>query len=132
MSTTKNDSKKTAGGGKSSSKIFAADIYLSRNPSTKHNREPKTLSKQSDDSANMNTDLTNSRTTGKQMNYQTKVNEKVSKKLQSLSHIPPNRKVGRTGSTGFVLPPMNKGIPEENRRSYTLVLDLDETLVHFD
>ena len=66
------------------------------------------------------------------MNYQTKVNEKVSKKLQSLSHIPPNRKVGRTGSTGFVLPPMNKGIPEENRRSYTLVLDLDETLVHFD
>lgn len=27
---------------------------------------------------------------------------------------------------------MNKGIPEENHKQYTLVLDLDETLVHFD
>ena len=31
-----------------------------------------------------------------------------------------------------LLPPMNHGRNEEDHKEYTLVLDLDETLVHFD
>lgn len=32
----------------------------------------------------------------------------------------------------YLLPPLNYGLGEEHHRQYTLVLDLDETLVHFD
>ena len=44
-----------------------------------------------------------------------------------------NPKVTRkSNSLHSILPPLNYGIREENHRQYTLVLDLDETLVHFD
>jgi hypothetical protein len=33
----------------------------------------------------------------------------------------------------YLLPPLNYNISrEQDRREYTLVLDLDETLIHFD
>lgn len=51
-------------------------------------------------------------------------------KANSLS----SKVVARKGSNiqSYLLPPLNFGLPEEHHRQYTLVLDLDETLVHFD
>ena len=46
-----------------------------------------------------------------------------------MSQAPPSRKLG---GVRHILPPMNKGLAQELHRNYTLVLDLDETLVHFD
>jgi hypothetical protein len=40
-----------------------------------------------------------------------------------------NRKLSAVNA---ILPPMNFGLAPEQQRKYTLVLDLDETLVHFD
>jgi len=48
-----------------------------------------------------------------------------SKTQTSHSNNTPSRSTG-------LLPPLNYGLPPEQHRRYTLVLDLDETLVHFD
>ena len=53
-------------------------------------------------------------------------------KAYSYSHKVGARKSTQLNNNGFILPPMNEGLPEDQHREYTLVLDLDETLIHFD
>ena len=45
---------------------------------------------------------------------------------------PPARAKHQNLTGHSLLPPMNQGLEEEHHRQYTLVLDLDETLIHFD
>ena len=43
-----------------------------------------------------------------------------------------NKLTSRKSEPKGILPSMNQGLPIHMQRQYTLVLDLDETLVHFD
>ena len=54
---------------------------------------------------------------------------KESPKAQKIVELPKSPK--KTQRPLFLLPPLNWK-KDDNRREYTLVLDLDETLVHFD
>ena len=61
--------------------------------------------------------------------------QKVNSSSSIQSPVSPNQtKSGyrQLKTSNFFLPPLNQDVNKEDHRDYTLVLDLDETLIHFD
>jgi TFIIF-interacting CTD phosphatase-like protein len=57
------------------------------------------------------------------------IREKIYKNILKIEEIPPV--VTTESNTGSMLPPAVPYLPETHRKPFTLVLDLDETLVHY-